>query len=176
MALLIQLQYMFLLLRKIEITASENPKKLEPVSPINVFAGLKLYGKNPTIAPDKAVIKIIDINGDLFKEKIINKDKHEIKETPEDSPSSPSIKLIAFVIPTIQHIVNIYEKVPFNLNILSKNGILNVSIFVPVITTIIAAIICANNFITAGIPLVSSIKQVMDNTNIPIKYPNNLAK
>lgn len=160
---------MSLLLRKIEITASEKPKKLEPVSPIKVFAGLKLYGKKPAIAPDRAVIKMIDINGDLFKENIINKDKHEIKDSPEDNPSSPSIKLIAFVIPTIQHTVNIYEKDLFNSKILFKNGILKVFILVPVITIIIAAIICTNNFRIAGIPLTSSIKHITDNINIAIK-------
>ena len=100
---------MFLLLRKIEITARENPRKLEPVSPINVFAGLKLYGKNPIIAPANAVIKIIAISGDSFNENIINKDKHDINDTPEDNPSKPSIKLIAFVIPTIHPTVKIYE-------------------------------------------------------------------
>ena len=50
--------------RKIEITASEYPKKLDPTSPINVFAGLKLKGKNPTSAPANAVINIIDIKGE----------------------------------------------------------------------------------------------------------------
>ena len=59
--------------------AIENPIKLEPVSPINVLAGLKLNGKKPTIAPAKAVIKIIASIGEPFKENIINKDKQEIK-------------------------------------------------------------------------------------------------
>ena len=47
----------------IEITAKQYPKKFEPVSPIKVLAGLKLNGKNPTNAPAKAVIKIIEIKG-----------------------------------------------------------------------------------------------------------------
>ena len=46
----------------IEITDKQYPKKLEPVSPINVLAGLKLYGKNPTKEPPNAVIKIIENN------------------------------------------------------------------------------------------------------------------
>ncbi len=100
---------MFLLLRKIEITANENPKKFEPTSPIKVLAGLKLNGKNPTIAPLNAVINKMAINGDLFKVNIINKEMHEIKLIPDDKPSKPSIKLIALVIPIIQPIVRIYE-------------------------------------------------------------------
>ena len=100
---------MFLQLRKIEITAKQNPKKLDPTSPINVFAGLKLNGKNPTIEPPNAVISKTAIKGDLFNVKIINKEIHEINVIPEDNPSRPSIKLIAFVIPTIQPIVSMYE-------------------------------------------------------------------
>ena len=95
---------------KIEITANENPKKFDPTSPIKVFAGLKLNGKNPTIEPANAVISNIDINGDDgVNKKIINKEKHEINVIPDDNPSNPSIKFIAFVIPTIQPIVIIYE-------------------------------------------------------------------
>ena len=97
-------------LRSIDITAKENPKKFDPVSPMNVFAGLKLNGKNPTIEPANAVINNIAINGDDgFKINIIIREKQEIKVIPDDNPSNPSIKFIAFVIPTIQPIVRIYE-------------------------------------------------------------------
>ena len=105
---------MFLQLRKIDIIASENPKKLEPVSPINVLAGLKLNGKNPTIAPPKAVISKIAISGELLSVNIINSEIHEISVIPEDNPSKPSIKLIAFVIPIIQQTVNMYENHSLN--------------------------------------------------------------
>ena len=97
-----------------EITAKQYPKKLEPVSPINVFAGLKLNGKNPVKLPANAVIKIIAINGESFKENIIIKERHAIKVIPEDNPSSPSIRFIALVIPTIQPIVKIIENISFN--------------------------------------------------------------
>ena len=50
----------------------ENPKKFDPVSPINVFAGEKLNGKNPTSAPASAVIKTIDTSGEPFKTNITN--------------------------------------------------------------------------------------------------------
>lgn len=98
-----------MLLRKIEITAKANPKKLDPVSPIKVFAGLKLNGKNPVIAPPSAVISKTEIIGDWFNVKIISNEMHEINEIPEDKPSNPSIKFIALVIPTIQQMVRIYE-------------------------------------------------------------------
>ena len=95
---------------RIEIVAKLNPKNCAPTSPINVFAGFTLNGKKPPIAPAKAVIKIIDINGESFVENIISKLMQDISDTPEDRPSSPSIKLIAFVIPTIQPIVSIKFK------------------------------------------------------------------
>ena len=65
----------------IEIIAKQNPIKFDPVSPINVLAGLKLNGKNPTNAPAKAVINTIAISGDPFRANTINKDKHEINVT-----------------------------------------------------------------------------------------------
>ena len=92
-----------------EITAKLYPKKLEPVSPIKVLAGLKLNGKNPVNAPANAVTNKTAMSGESFKAKIIIKDKHEINEIPEDKPSKPSIKLIALVIPIIQPIVIIIE-------------------------------------------------------------------
>ena len=90
------------ILDKIDIIDKQYPKKFDPVSPIKVFAGLKLYGKNPHKAPPKAVIKTIDINGEPFNAKIISKDIQEIIEIPVDNPSKPSIKFNALVIPTIQ--------------------------------------------------------------------------
>lgn len=95
---------------KIDITAKLNPKKLEPTSPTNVLAGLKLNGKNPTIPPARAVINIIDNIDEPFVANIINNDIQDISEIPEDKPSNPSIKFIALVIPTIHPIVSIYEK------------------------------------------------------------------
>ena len=41
----------------------------------------------------------------IFKAKIISSETHDINAIPEDKPSKPSIKLIAFVIPTIHIIV-----------------------------------------------------------------------
>ena len=121
-----------------EITAKLYPKKFDPVSPINVFAGLKLNGKNPVNAPANAVIRSIAIIGASLSENIINKDKQDIKEIPDDNPSNPSIKLIAFVIPTIQATVNIDEKASLN-PIWLKNGIFICSIFIPLSTITIAA-------------------------------------
>ena len=65
---------------------SENPKKLDPVSPIKVLAGAKLNGKNPTNAPASAVINKIEINGEPFSTKIIIKETADITEIPADNP------------------------------------------------------------------------------------------
>ena len=102
-----------------------NPKKFEPVSPINVFAGEKLNGKNPTSAPLNAVTITVAIIGESFIKNIINNDIHDINDIPDDNPSSPSIKFIAFVTPTIHIIVIIVETVSFR-PILYKNGTSNV--------------------------------------------------
>ena len=59
----------------IETIASVYPKKFEPVSPINVLAGAKLNGKNPTKEPARAVINNIEIIGELLSKNIINNDQ-----------------------------------------------------------------------------------------------------
>ena len=60
--------------------------------------------------------------------------------------SNPSIKFIAFVIPIIQQIVSIYEKIPLITIFPSVKGIEIFSILIPHTTTITAEIICAANF------------------------------
>ena len=97
----------------IDIIDNENPKKFDPVSPINVFAGAKLNGKNPTNAPANAVINTIDINGEPFNTNIINNDTADITDIPDDNPSNPSIKLIAFVTPIIHPIVITIDIISF---------------------------------------------------------------
>ena len=89
----------------------------------------------------KAVVNIIAINGELFNEKIIISDKHEISVIPEDSPSNPSIKLMAFVIPTIHPTVRIYTKITLEFSILSINSILVLFILTPNAVITMAAII-----------------------------------
>ena len=37
-----------------EIAANVYPNNIDPVSPMNIFAGLKLYRRKPTVAPAKA--------------------------------------------------------------------------------------------------------------------------
>ena len=83
---------------------------------MKVFAGVKLKGINPSNAPARAVIKIIAIKGESFRAKIISKDRQDITPIPAESPSNPSIKFIAFVIPTIQIIVIVMESASLGMN------------------------------------------------------------
>lgn len=121
--------------------------------------------------PASAVINIIGTIEAPFNEKIIRSDKHEINVIPDDRPSKPSIKLIAFVIPTIQPIVIAYVNIWLIGIALSKKGIFIFSILTPQATTITAAAICPDNFTNGGIFLESSIKHVIPNTIIPTKNP-----
>ena len=123
---------------KIDIIDNENPKKLEPVSPIKVFAGVKLNGKNPTSAPANAVISTIDTNGEPFKTNITNNEIADITDIPEDNPSSPSIRFIALVTPTIHTTVIIQETIS-SINGLFINDKLNLPNLIPNDTAIIAA-------------------------------------
>ena len=148
----------------IDIIDSEYPKKFEPVSPINVLAGVKLNGKNPTREPAKAAINIIDTSGEPLSTKIINNDTADITDIPADSPSKPSIKLIAFVIPTIQIIVIITDNVSLSSTSF-RNG--TSSILIPNSTATIAAAICPINFVIGFIGLISSTMHTIPIIIIP---------
>ena len=129
--------------------------KFEPVSPIKVLAGLKLKGKKPSKEPARAVANIIEIIGDEFNININIKQIDDIKETPEERPSKPSNKFIAFVIPTIQNTVNTFKNISFaSIEVGEVSKILSMT--TPLATTIVAAIICPINFTIGLIPFVSS--------------------
>ena len=74
--------------------------------------------------PANAVTNNIEIRGEPFSENIISSDIHEISEIPLESPSNPSIKLIAFVIPTIHKTVIAIEKVSSVKTVLKKGKVI----------------------------------------------------
>jgi len=139
----------------IDITDNVKPIKFEPVSPIKVLAGLKLNGKKPNNAPANAVANIIEIIGDSFMMKIINRQIDEISEIPVYNPSNPSVKFMALVIPIIHITVNTFKNTSFIITVLEA-GIAILSITVPLRTTANAARSCPINFIIGLIPFLSS--------------------
>ena len=151
---------------------NENPKKLDPVSPINVFAGAKLNGINPIKAPANAVTNNIAIIGDSFNTNIINNEIADITDIPDDNPSKPSIKLIAFVTPTIHPIVKIIENHSFISGVAKKGTVIS-SILTPNETTTIAATSCPASFTIGFIGFISSITHVIDIIIIPKNIPIN---
>ena len=126
-----------------------------------------MYGKNPIIEPASAVINTIDIIGESFVANIINNDTHDIIVIPDDKPSRPSIKLIAFVIPTIHPTVSI------KLNTCGSTQPLIISIRIPHTHTITADATYAINFCHGFKSLTSSKKANVPKTIIPNKNPNN---
>ena len=64
----------------IHIIESIYPRNVEPVSPINIFAGLKLYGKNPRQEPASAAAKIAT-TGSPARIAIKNRENVAIEET-----------------------------------------------------------------------------------------------
>ena len=83
----------------------------EPVSPINTFAGCKLNIKNPKVAPI-TILPNIEISGRANLIPIIVKHVIIIAETLEHSPSIPSVRFTAFVVPRITTIANgIYKNI-----------------------------------------------------------------
>ncbi len=101
-----------------------------PQSPIKILAGLKLYGKNPKVAPTNikencAMCTLLSIKDDTKKTIEI------IDEIPHARPSMLSKRFIELVITTIQIIV---------INIDNAGFVMN-SIFMPEITIMQAEMI-----------------------------------
>ena len=103
---------------------------------------------------------------------IINNDTADITDIPDDNPSNPSIKLIAFVTPIIHPIVITIDIISF-ISEKFKNGNEISLILTPNDTTIIAAIVCPNSFIQGFIVFISSTTQNADIINIPDKNPRS---
>lgn len=80
-----------------------NPKNIEPVSPINILAGWKLWIRKPAVDPN--IIKAI-MNARLLiplKYEIMAIVKKKIEAIPPARPSKPSIKFIQFIQPSIKN-------------------------------------------------------------------------
>src|SRR4030042_1886536 len=88
-------------LRAIANTASEKPKNMLPLSPINILAGGKLNTRKPRIQPARDKDRISKSGYPAFQ-KNIERNPEVINATPPARPSILSSKLIAFVIPTNQ--------------------------------------------------------------------------
>ena len=100
---------------------------------------------------------------------------HDISAIPDDNPSKPSIKFIAFVIPTIHITVTIID-ISFANSMFCTNGISAGLICIPNATAIIAAKTCPNSFCNGFNVLVSSITPVIVIIITPIPTPINFLK
>ena len=90
----------------IDKVASKKPENKAPESPIKIFAGLKLNVKNANIEPAKinAINAVIGCAGVIATATKANAIESTVITEPA-SPSTPSIKLTAFDIPTIHNTV-----------------------------------------------------------------------
>ena len=153
----------------IEIAASKNPENNAPLSPINIFAGLKLKVKNASIAPAriKPIRALIGFAGDNVIAKIAKVIAFTVTTEPA-SPSTPSIKFTAFEIPTIQSKVIGYESKPKSIP--PKNGTL--SICTPKRYAIVAIETWIKSLNFAPNPYTSSIKPNKNIKEPPSKIPD----
>ena len=131
-----------------------------------------MNGKNPTNAPASAAISIIDIIEDPFSTNIINNETADITEIPDDSPSNPSIRFIAFVTIIIHAIVNIIDVI-WCISGKLRNGNVIPSILIPAITAAIAASSCPNSLTIGFIDFISSTTQNAVIIPIPTKNPSS---
>ena len=82
------------------------PRNILPESPINIFAGLKLWHKKPKVAPNMMKVIIASRSKVCIQPTItIPIVIKYIDESPAAKPSKPSIKLIQLIMATINKIV-----------------------------------------------------------------------
>lgn len=137
------------------IIARRNPRNILPVSPINIWAGLKLYLRNPKQLPARAADKEAIKNCPFIAERIKKKEA-AMPAIPTDKPSILSKRLKALVIPTTHK----------NVRGISISGLLVKDTFVPKIMTNQQAKIWAESFkkgemlfISSHIPMAMIIRE-----------------
>ena len=92
-------------------TDSVKPKNKLPESPMKIEAGGRLKLQNPIVTPPSITINNNRNSWPCHQQIDAKKAKATILN-PLAKPSKPSIRLIAFIIPTIQKIVKGQEKNP----------------------------------------------------------------
>ena len=86
-------------------TAMMPPIDSEPVSPMKILAGLRLYGIKPMHAPASAATMSATFSSDTSSA-TTRMVTQLMVDTPTARPSSPSIRLTEFVMPTIHSTVS----------------------------------------------------------------------
>ena len=117
------------------------------MSPMKILAGLRLYGIKPMHAPASAAI-VMAIGMLPVSNATASMVIAAMDETPTASPSRPSIRFTAFVMPTIQIIVAGTARMPRWTNGVSDSGFRLVNRPIcrsPMQTGMAAATICTTN-------------------------------
>ncbi len=98
----------------IAVVARTNPMNIDPVSPMKMVAGWKLWNRNPSSAPASVPVKSSIIGSawtNARRAVVIT----AIRPMPPASPSRPSMRFIAFTTPAIQSIVNGAPRMPSSM-------------------------------------------------------------
>lgn len=94
----------FVCVSAIERNVSAKPMVRLPASPIKRLDGCQLYLRKAISEPQNAIESSSSAVW-LFRNDRIAKDEKAVRATPPESPSSPSIMLMAFITPTVEKIV-----------------------------------------------------------------------
>ena len=148
-----------------ESTPRVYPKNIAPVSPMKIRAGLKLNGRKPIHAPTSMAIMHMTFISVSVRSSVRRSVAAEMVETPQDKPSSPSIRFTAFVMAVIQITVTTGANTPSS-TVYPKR--LNCSMEIPPNTAMIDAAICIKSLTNAFISYLSSIIPVITITRFPI--------
>lgn len=100
------------------------PRNREPVSPINTFAGLKLYIRKPTRPPARPDANMPSSrNSSPHATVTQTKNRHTGTEVPLARPVTPSVIFTALTVPTIINAANTKYSHSGMGTVLLKNGI-----------------------------------------------------
>ena len=96
---------------QIERSASIYPKNMLPESPMKIEARGRLNAQKPSVTPIKTIIRRSREYWPCHQQSV-PKHTNAIIAKPPAKPSKPSIKLIAFITPTIHKIVIGHDQSP----------------------------------------------------------------
>ena len=141
---------------------------------MNIFAGLRLYGIKPRHPPQSAA----RITATLMFASDTRSDTTSIvsdamAETPQASPSSPSMRLTEFVTPTIHSMVTGTARMPMvtACSLVISSGFDTTLMITPDKTAMTAATICTQNLSQAFRFITSSIAPTTTMRMAPSRMP-----
>jgi len=85
-----------------EMAARVKPRNIDPASPMNILAGLKLWGRKPMALPARAAAITVTCGRRSIRAATNMAARAAMEAMPAANPSRPSMRFITFITATTQ--------------------------------------------------------------------------